>query len=165
MHLLPRLVQEVGWIAKTEDFCNPVEGLVTSSCGKRESPIQKKEEFHDGIDIAVTEGTPVVAVKSGVVTKVRQSESFGTVLEYQTTDDFSVMYAHLKEVLVEEGMEIQKGQIVAKSGNSGWSTGPHLHYRLQKDGVILDPMSVVSLPYSSEVEAEYAFRGETIPPK
>ncbi len=165
MYLHPRLVQEVGWISKTEKFCNPAEGIITSSCGVRKSPILKKQEFHEGLDIALPEGTPVVAVKSGVVTSVRQSESFGLILEYQTTDGFSVVYAHLQKVLVAEGEQIQKGQNVAKSGNSGWSTGPHLHYGLKKDGMIVDPMDVVSLPHTKEVEAEYAYRKEKMPKK
>lgn len=158
-------MQEVGWVAKTEEFCNPAEGMITSSCGERENPILKKQEFHDGLDIAMPEGTPVAAVKSGIVTSIRHSKSFGLVLEYQTKDGFLVKYAHLQEVLVAEGEHIIQGQNVAKSGNSGWSTGPHLHYGLKKDGVIIDPMDMVSLPYSKEVEAEYAFRGEKIPEK
>ena len=56
---------------KTEGFCNPAEGIVTSSCGERENPLLEKTEFHNGLDIAMAEGTEVAAVKSGVVTKIR----------------------------------------------------------------------------------------------
>lgn len=154
----------VSWTARTEQFCNPVEeGIITSSCGERENPILEKQEFHDGLDIAVPEGTQVVAVKRGTVTQIRQSQTLGLVLEYETLDGFVVQYAHLQDTLVTEGEEIAQGQAVAKSGNSGLSTGPHLHYRLEKEGILLDPMPYVTLPYTAEVSAEYEARGESIP--
>lgn len=60
---------QVVFAPKTEGFCNPAEGIVTSSCGERENPLLEKTEFHNGLDIAMAEGTEVAAVKSGVVTK------------------------------------------------------------------------------------------------
>lgn len=154
----------VHWTARTEPFCDPVQnGTITSSCGERQNPILQKQEFHDGLDIAVPEGTEVVAVKSGTVTQIRQSQTLGLVLEYETLDGFVVQYAHLQDTLVAEGEQITQGQAVAKSGNSGLSTGPHLHYSLQKEGILLDPMPYVTLPYTAEVSAEYAARGESIP--
>ncbi|MBR2062510.1 MAG: M23 family metallopeptidase [Anaerotignum sp.] len=92
----------------------------------------------------MAEGTDVIAVKSGMVTEVRTSATYGKVLQYETADGYTVMYAHLSEVLVQEGEEIRQGQIVAKSGNTGLSTGPHLHYSLWKDEVLLDPMEYLS---------------------
>lgn len=158
----PSPVAQVVFAPKTEAFCNPVEGIVTSSCGERENPLLEKTEFHNGLDIAVAEGTKVLAVKSGVVTKIRQSDTYGLVLEYETEDGFQVQYAHLQKTLVKEGEKIQQGQAVAKSGNSGLSTGPHLHYSLWKDGVLLDPMDYVDLPHTADVSAEYAARGEDL---
>lgn len=63
----------LAWERKTEDWLAPVSGVVTSDCGKRENPLLHKQELHDGLDIAVAEGTEVVAVKSGRVTEVRTS--------------------------------------------------------------------------------------------
>lgn len=159
----PSPLLAVSWMPKTEDWIAPLNGMVTSSCGERENPVLEKEEFHDGLDIAAAEGTKVAAVKSGTVTNIRTSQTLGLVLEFRTKDDFLITYAHLKETLVKEGENIKQGQIVAKSGNTGLSTGPHLHYSVKKDGVILDPMAFVSLPYTSEVEEEYAARGEKAP--
>ena len=68
--------------------------------------------------------TDVVAVKSGTVTEVRTSATYGKVLKYETKDGYTVMYAHLSKVLVKQGEEIRQGQVVAKSGNTGLSTGP-----------------------------------------
>lgn len=138
---------------------NPVEGVITSSCGTRQNPILKKEELHDGLDIAVAEGTEVVAIKSGVVTETRTSATLGKLVKFHTEDGYEVMYAHLSEVLVKKGDKIRQGQAVARSGNTGLSTGPHLHYSVWKDGTLLDPLPFVSLPYTGEVRAEYAARG------
>ena len=68
---------QVVFAPKTEDFCNPAEGIITSSCGERENPLLEKTEFHNGLDIAMVEGTEVAAVKSGVVTKIRESDTYG----------------------------------------------------------------------------------------
>lgn len=152
----------LNWEKKQEGWINPAEGIVTSSCGARENPVLNKVEFHNGIDIAVVVGTEVAAVRSGVVSAVRTSETFGKVLEYETEDGYKVMYAHLSDVLVKKGEKIKQGEIVAKSGNTGLSTGPHLHYSLWKDGRLIDPLSYVTLEYTQEVAAEYAARGESI---
>lgn len=158
----PSPVAQVVFVPKTEGFCNPAEGIITSSCGERENPLLEKIEFHNGLDIAMAEGTEVVAVKSGVVTEIRESDTYGLVLEYETKDGFRVQYAHLRETLVKEGEKVRQGQAVAKSGNTGLSTGPHLHYSLWKDGILLDPMEYVDLPYTAEVTAEYAARGDDL---
>ena len=121
-----------------------MDGVITSYCGERENPILHKQETHNGLDIAVPEGTDVIAVKSGTVTEVRTSATYGKVLEYETKDGYTVMYAHLSKVLVKQGEEIKQGQVVAKSGNTGLSTGPHLHYSLWKGETLLDPMEYLS---------------------
>ncbi len=121
-----------------------MEGVITSACGERENPILQKQELHNGLDIAVAEGTAVRAVKSGTVTEVRTSATYGKLLKYETKDGYQVMYAHLSEILVKEGEEIAQGQVVARSGNTGLSTGPHLHYSLWKDGELLNPAEYLS---------------------
>lgn len=139
-----------------------MQGVVTSSCGMRQNPILKREELHDGLDIAATEGTEVVAVKSGVVTETRTSATLGRLLKFRTADGYEVMYAHLSETLVKKGEEIRQGQAVARSGNTGLSTGPHLHYSVWKEGVLLDPLPFVTLRYTEEVRKEYEARGEAL---
>lgn len=132
------------WEKKQEEWLSPVEGVITSGCGDRINPILSKRELHNGLDIAVAEGTDVVAVKSGTVTEVRTSATYGKLLQYETKDGYRVMYAHLSDILVRKGDEIKQGQIVAKSGNTGLSTGPHLHYSLWKGDELLDPMKYLS---------------------
>ena len=138
------MLTTVLWEKKQEEWLSPVEGVITSYCGKRENPILHKQEKHNGLDIAVAEGTDVIAVKSGTVTEVRTSATYGKLLKYETKDGYKVMYAHLSDVLVKKGEKIRQGQVVAKSGNTGLSTGPHLHYSLWKDETLLDPMEYLS---------------------
>ena len=152
----------LNWEKKQEGWINPAQGLITSSCGVRKNPVLNKMEFHNGIDIGVVTGTDVEAVRSGVVSTVRTSQTFGKVLEFETEDGYKVMYAHLSEVLVKKGQKIKQGEVVAKSGNTGLSTGAHLHYSLWKDGHLIDPLDYVTLKYTQEVAAEYAARGESI---
>ena len=144
MRILPSLLTGVLWAKKREEWLSPVEGVITSACGERVNPILGKRENHNGLDIAVAEGTAVIAVKSGKVTEVRTSATYGKLLEYETTDGYTVMYAHLSKVLVQEGEMVKQGQKVAESGNTGLSTGPHLHYSLWKGEKLLDPMDYLS---------------------
>ena len=132
------------WEKKTEEWISPLEGTVTSVCGERENPLLHKWEVHEGVDIAAAEGTDVAAVRSGTVTEVRNSATYGKLLKFQTEDGYEVMYAHLSAVLVQEGEEVRQGQIVARSGNTGLSTGPHLHYGLWYKGELADPMAFLS---------------------
>lgn len=148
---------------RDEDWINPVDGVITSSYGTRSNPVNKKDEVHDGLDIAVALRTGVAAVKSGTVIETKKSASYGNMLIYETNDGYTVIYAHLEEVLAKAGQKIKQGEIVALSGNTGLSTGPHLHYTLISGGKKIDPIITVNLPYTSEVLAEYATRGESLP--
>lgn len=146
-----------------EQWIEPVNGIITSSCGERENPILQKMEYHNGLDIAVAENTQAVAVKSGIVTEVRNSETLGKVLKYETEDGYTVMYAHLNNVLVKKGENVKQGQIVAMTGNTGLSTGPHIHYSIWRGDMLINPMQFVDLNYTEEVKAEYLARGVKLP--
>ena len=146
-----------------EQWIEPVNGIITSSCGERENPILQKMEYHNGLDIAVAENTQAVAVKSGIVTEVRNSETLGKVLKYETEDGYTVMYAHLNDVLVKKGENVKQGQIVAMTGNTGLSTGPHIHYSIWRGDMLINPMQFVDLKYTEEVKAEYLARGVKLP--
>ena len=148
---------------ETEQWIEPVNGIITSSCGERENPILQKMEYHNGLDIAVAENTQAVAVKSGVVTEVRNSETLGKVLKYETEDGYTVMYAHLNNVLVKKGENIKQGQIVAMTGNTGLSTGPHIHYSVWRGDMLINPMQFVDLKYTEDAKAEYLARGVKLP--
>ncbi len=134
-----------------ESFVNPVNGVITSLYGYRINPVLKTQEFHNGIDIYEEVGTDVVAVWDGEVTEVRNSKSYGNVLKYRILNnskyksaDVEVFYAHLDKVLVSVGDKIKKGEVVAKSGETGLVTGPHLHYTVLVDGKTINPISFLS---------------------
>ncbi|MBE6011551.1 M23 family metallopeptidase [Anaeropeptidivorans aminofermentans] len=134
-------------------WINPLTGIITSGFGERINPVLNKKELHNGIDIAADEGTGVLAVQNGTVTRIYRSSTYGNAMEYKTDNGYDVMYAHLKKVLVKEGDRVEKGQIVALSGKTGLVTGPHLHYTLIKDGKLIDPITFVELPYTADVKA------------
>ncbi len=124
--------------------------------GKRENPVLKTDEFHNGIDIFNEVGTNVIAVGDGVVRSVRYSETYGNVLVYEINNNsknnrIEVFYGHLKKVLVDVGDKVSKGEVVGKSGDTGLVTGPHLHYTILINGKSINPLGFVKLSMTEEV--------------
>ena len=122
-----------------DTWVNPVVGRVSSPAGIRYSPITGTREFHDGVDIAVPVGTAIAAPRDGEVIARGYSASFGWFVRvchgyYQT------FFAHLSSVPVAVGDVLQQGERVAYSGNTGWSTAPHLHFGLFRAGQFVDPI-------------------------
>jgi len=138
----------------TNIWINPVFGEITSLFGYRYNPVlHDVYEFHNGIDIAVVEGTNVYAVKDGMITEIRYSPTLGNLLRFTTYSGYEVMYAHLNEVLVELGAQVYQGQVVATSGNTGLSSGPHLHYSIWYNNELVEPLHYVELPFSSWINS------------
>lgn len=108
---------------------NPLKkGIVTSKFGKRNDPISGEEKFHYGLDICAEYGTPIYAVMPGIVEKAENSPSFGNVLILNHGNNIKTLYAHCKELKVNIGDKIKRGQNIASMGNTGnYSTGTHLH--------------------------------------
>lgn len=127
-------------------WIDPVkDGVITSAWGNRTSPINGSAENHKGIDIGVPVNTEVMAVKSGTVTKEGYSPSYGNYIGYKTYDGYDVFYAHLNKTNAKKGDVVEQGQIVAYSGNTGSSTGPHLHYELEYNNKMINPSDYLSL--------------------
>jgi len=121
-----------------------VEGVkISSGYGMRMHPISKKEMMHNAVDIKAPEGTPVYATADGLVRKVKQNhkdgEAYGRYIIIDHTDGFSTLYAQLSAYNINEGKEVNKGDVIGFVGQSGISTGPHLHYEVKKDGDNVDP--------------------------
>ncbi|MDE7316666.1 MAG: M23 family metallopeptidase [Helicobacter sp.] len=114
---------------------------VSSNFGYREHPLIKKREFHTGIDLRVPVGTPVYTTADGVVSfsKKGYNGGYGNMVKIEHAYGFHTAYAHLSELAVKEGEFVKKGQIIAYSGNTGLSTGPHLHYEVIFLGNRLQP--------------------------
>lgn len=117
---------------------------ISSGYGKRKHPITGKIKTHRGQDFAVNTGTPIYAPADGVVEVTRPSnKGSGNFLRLQHSYGFSSSYSHLKKFAVKRGNFVQKGDLIGYSGNSGLSSGPHLHYEIRFVGRALDPRPFV----------------------
>ncbi|MGO9481302.1 MAG: M23 family metallopeptidase [Candidatus Kryptoniota bacterium] len=114
-------------------------GVITDGFGMRFHPILKIRIMHEGIDVVADYGTPVYATGDGTISYVGQRGGYGTAIEIDHGFGYSTVYGHLSKPLVVEGQKVKRGQVIALSGNSGLSTGPHLHYEVIKNGVHVDP--------------------------
>lgn len=119
---------------------------LTSSFGWRFHPLRRSQrEFHTGLDLRASVGTPVYATSDGVVELVRtnQTVGYGNLITLAHAHGFKTLYAHLDRVAVNQGEFVQKGQLIAYSGNTGYSSGPHLHYEVRYLNKPLDPIAFV----------------------
>lgn len=134
-------VEEVFEVRIEEDFISPIENArILSKYGMREHPIKKGQHLHHGVDYRAAMGTPIRASASGKITKANISpKGYGKHIEIQHSDGMSTIYAQLSELKVSLGQEVKQGEIIALSGNSGQSTGPHLHFEIRKNGKSVDP--------------------------
>jgi len=119
----------------------PVNGSITSLFGMRVHPIYNLSLFHQGIDIATSEGTRVQTTGDGIVAFSGYDSGYGQRVTINHGYGYKTTYAHLSKVLVRQGQKVNRGDIIALSGNSGVSTGPHLHYEVQKENVKVNPMN------------------------
>lgn len=118
----------------------PADGRVSSRYGLRQHPILGIKRHHNGIDIACGVGTPIKAVLSGVVQKTGWHGGYGRLIKIEHWGEgLESRYAHLSKISVAAGQRVERGDIIGYSGQSGLATGPHLHFELYRDGVLLDP--------------------------
>mgnify|MGYP002557524669 FL=1 len=120
----------------------PVKGEITSAYGKRE-PTEIITENHQGIDIGVVTGTTITAAMEGTVSLVSDGGSYGTHVKI-VNKDVTTIYAHCSKILVKEGDNIKKGQKIALSGNTGNTTGPHLHFEIRRENRTVNPELVLN---------------------
>jgi murein DD-endopeptidase MepM/ murein hydrolase activator NlpD len=111
-----------------------------SSFGYRIDPFTGQQAMHEGIDFITDVGTPVVAAAGGVVQFAGFHPQYGNMIDIDHGNDLVTRYAHLSKVLVKEGDVLQRGRHIADSGNTGRSTGPHLHFEVRYRGVAQNPM-------------------------
>ena len=118
-------------------------GKITSKFGNRNHPILKSVKFHRGVDIAVSIGTPVYSGIKGRVTFAGRKGNYGNLVEIEGNDGIKVRYAHLNSIDVVTGQKVSDGEKVAETGNTGMSTGPHLHYEIIIDENPVNPLDFV----------------------
>jgi murein DD-endopeptidase MepM/ murein hydrolase activator NlpD len=117
----------------------PVRGWVTSHFGNRTSPFSGILKFHEGIDIAAQTGTPVAAPADGVVIKAGFGTGYGNVVEISHGYGIRTLFAHNSRLNVKVGQRVKRGDVIAYVGDSGSSTGPHLHYEVRLNNLPVNP--------------------------
>lgn len=126
-------------------FGRPVDGIVTSRYGKRKDPMNKKSAFHPGIDFRGKRGEKVYATADGVVRRAFRNGGYGKYIQINHGNGYTTAYAHLQTILVKKGEKISRGQLIGLVGNTGRSTGPHLHYEIALNGKHLNPYSFIKI--------------------
>ena len=118
----------------------PALGWVSSAFGWREHPVDGGEKFHNGVDLAVNDGTEVKAFADGVVDYIGESPIYGQYLQLRHAGGVTTFYAHCSRLCVQQGQTVTVGEKVAESGETGNATGPHLHFEIKLNGVRLNPL-------------------------
>jgi murein DD-endopeptidase MepM/ murein hydrolase activator NlpD len=121
----------------------PVRGWVTSGFGRRKSPFTGKRTMHSGIDIATKSGTPIIAPADGIVSFSGTKGAFGKVLVVDHGNGYTTFYGHCKKLQKKVGDRIKRGDVIATVGNTGKSTGSHLHYEVRVSGVATNPTKFI----------------------
>lgn len=117
---------------------------ISSHFGQRQNPLTGVLENHRGVDYRAKMGSPIIATASGIVLKAGYSTSYGNLVEIDHGFGITSKYGHASLLMVYEGQMIQKGKVIALVGNSGLSTGPHLHFEIARDGVALNPLNFIT---------------------
>jgi RHS repeat-associated protein len=130
-------------------FKSPIAGLksnmITSPFGLGVNPLTGGDRMHRGVDIGVPEGTNVKAALSGKVTKVDFDNVYGNYIEIEHSNGYSTKYGHLADdsITVKKGDSVSTGDQIGLSGNTGGSTGPHLHFEIKHNDTLIDPLPII----------------------
>ena len=128
---LPAIIPIANWDLKR----------IGSGFGMRFHPILNRYRMHEGIDFIAPTGTPIFASADGVVKSARHSDSFGQVVEIDHGYGIVTLYAHMSKIKVKKGQKVVRGEVIGLTGNTGLSSGPHLHYEVHRDNKEVDPVS------------------------
>ncbi len=121
----------------------PTDGWISSTFGYRTSPFTGLREFHNGLDIATQKGTPILATADGVVTFAGTKGLMGKLIVIDHGYGMVTRYAHIHKMLKKRGDAVKKGDTIALVGNTGRSTGSHLHYEVHLDGIPVNPAKYI----------------------
>jgi flagellar protein FlgJ len=124
-------------------LAQPVEGVWSSHFGARRDPLSHRIRFHHGVDVAAPIGSEIKAAQKGTVVFSGALSGYGNTVILEHGDGYRTLYAHAAQTLVSAGDVVQAEQVIGLVGNSGRSTGSHLHFELQRDGEAIDPTSIL----------------------
>lgn len=136
--------QVMSLFSDTESITVPAHGEISSLFGYRTDPISGAYKLHSALDIAVNEGTKVSAAWDGIVTQSGFDATAGNYVWMVHKNGCETLYCHCSKIIVKEGDVIRAGETLALSGNTGYSTGPHLHFGIKKDGEMVDPLKYLN---------------------
>jgi murein DD-endopeptidase MepM/ murein hydrolase activator NlpD len=125
----------------------PTTGWLIRGYGIKRDPFTGQKRLHAGIDISNRRGTPIVAAAAGVVSFTGNRGPLGKTVVIDHGNGFETLYGHVDKFEVNKGQSVKRGDLIALMGNTGYSTGPHLHYGVMKDGVSVNPKRYI---YSSD---------------
>jgi murein DD-endopeptidase MepM/ murein hydrolase activator NlpD len=137
-----RLDQRMRWISSTPAI-SPVRGILTSGFGYRADPVTHGRGNHQGIDIAAAYGLPVHASGDGIVLQAGEQGGLGKAVFLAHGYGMTTRYGHMSAITVRPGQRVKRGDVIGKVGNTGRSTGPHLHYEVRVDGEPLNPIGYI----------------------
>ena len=141
-HLIKELEKKKNLLASTPSI-RPVEGWVTSGFGYRKSPFTGKRDFHAGLDISNKTGTEIIATADGKISYASRKSLLGNLVTIDHGYGRVTRYGHLNKILVKRGQRVKRGDVIAHMGNTGQSTGPHLHYEVRINGTPVDPVKYI----------------------
>ena len=140
--LISQLEKKKNLLAATPSI-RPVDGWITSKFGYRKSPFTGQRSFHSGLDIANQTGTEIIATANGKVSYAARKMYFGNLIIIDHGFGKVTKYGHLKKILVKQGQTVKRGDVIALLGNTGQSTGPHVHYEVVVNGLPIDPLKYI----------------------
>lgn len=141
-HLIKMLEQKRNLLASTPSI-RPVDGWLTSKFGYRTSPFTGKKEFHSGLDIANKIGTKIIATANGRISYAARKMYIGNLVVIDHGHGRVTKYGHIKKLLVKQGQKVKRGDVIALMGNTGRSTGPHVHYEVRINGTPVNPLKYI----------------------
>lgn len=140
IHKLDQFLLDKDSFLRSTPTLLPTKGWITSYYGPRISPTSKRLRMHEGIDIGARSGTPIVAAADGRITFAGKKPGFGNFVQIDHGYGVESFYAHAKGLFTKKGELVQRGDLIASIGNTGASTGPHLHYEIRVNGTPVDPL-------------------------
>jgi|RhiMetdeSRZDD1v2_1073273.scaffolds.fasta_scaffold65956_4 murein DD-endopeptidase MepM/ murein hydrolase activator NlpD len=136
---LEKLMSRAGKVLTALPTRWPVRGGVNSEFGNRQSPWTTEREFHSGLDIRADRNTPVHAPAAGTVVHAGPAQDYGTTIILDHGQNIRTLYGHLQKVNVQHGQQVERGAVIGYTGNTGRSSGPHLHYEIIVKGQAVNP--------------------------
>jgi murein DD-endopeptidase MepM/ murein hydrolase activator NlpD len=127
-------------LALGEAFAWPIRGRLTSPYGWRSDPISGVRKHHAALDLAANKGTPIKAAMDGKVATVGYNGTYGNFIILTHSNGFQTMYAHMSVTSVTQGTYVNQGTKIGEVGSTGYSTGPHLHFAIYKNGTAVNPL-------------------------